>query len=354
MASLFQYLLCMVLLQLPLFISAQTYNNITLGSSISNLDEKPYWTSRSGDFAFGFHPHHKDFFLLAIWYAKIPVKTIVWTANDGKPVERGAKIQLTSNGVLSLTTSNGTEIWKAEAIDNSQVAYAAILDTGNFVLSTAESKFVWATFDNPTDTILPNQVLDLGNKLSSRLTKDDYTVGRFEFVLLGDGNLVFYTIARPTEKRNEPYWASGTVDSGTQLEFNQSGYIYLTLKSGGIRSLSSERPVSTEEYYQRATLDYDGVFRQYTYPKSSPTNGWPESWSTFWSLPQDICTSSFGEFGSGVCGFNSYCKLDKDQRPECLCPPGYSFIDPDNSFKGCKPNFVQQLQSAAVEEMTAG
>ncbi|PIA58554.1 hypothetical protein AQUCO_00500462v1 [Aquilegia coerulea] len=341
MASFFHHLFCFLLLQLPLFISAQTYNNITLGTSISNLQENPYWTSPSGDFAFGFYPH-QNLFLLATWYSKIPVRTIVWTANDGKPVERGAKIQLISNGVLSLTTSNGTEIWKAEAIDNSQVAYAAMLNTGNFVLFTAESRFVWATFDNPTDTIMPNQVLDLGKKLSSRLTKEDYTIGRFELVLQGDGNLEFYTIARPTDSRNDPYYGSNINDNGTQLVFNQSGYIYITLKSGGVHSLSSARPLSTEDYYQRATLDYDGVFRQYTYTKVSANGTWPESWSTSWSLPQDICTSNFGEFGSGVCGFNSYCRLAEDQRPVCLCLPGYSYLDPTNTFKGCIPNFTQQ------------
>ncbi|KAF5183559.1 G-type lectin S-receptor-like serine/threonine-protein kinase LECRK1 [Thalictrum thalictroides] len=312
MAHLFHHLFCFLLLQLPLFISAQTYSNITLGSSKSNLDENPYWTSPSGDFAFGFHPH-QDLFLLATWYAKIPVKTIVWTANQGKPVERGAKIELTTNGVLSLTTSNGTGIWKAEATANSQVAYAAMLNTGNFVLSTAESKVVWATFEHPTDTILPNQILDItkqaDNKFSSPVSDDDYTIGKFELELQSDGNLVFYSIARPTETRNEAYWQSNTVNNGSQLVFNQSGDIYLTLRSGGVRSLS-QRPASTEDY-QRATLDYDGVFRQYTYPKTSPRNGWPESWSTSWSLPE-ICRD-LGPFGNGVCGYNSICRRGNNE-----------------------------------------
>ncbi|PIA58553.1 hypothetical protein AQUCO_00500461v1, partial [Aquilegia coerulea] len=307
---------------LPLFISAQTYNNITLGTSISNLQENPYWTSPSGDFAFGFYPH-QNLFLLATWYSKIPVRTVVWTANDGKPVERGAKIELTSNGVLSLTTSNGTEIWKDEAIDNSQVAYAAILDTGNFVLSTAESEFVWATFENPTDTILPNQILDFSKqtdtKLSSRVTEDDYTIGKFELELQSDGNLVFYTIARPTQSRNEPYWA--------KVE-------------------ESVLCLQRDQFQQKSTIKEPLLI--------TTGNGWPESWSTSWSLPQDICASSFGGVGSGVCGFNSYCRRDVEQRPECLCPPGYIFIDPGNTFKGCKPNFTQQVCEADESRIVDG
>ncbi|KAF9626011.1 hypothetical protein IFM89_030676 [Coptis chinensis] len=97
--------------------------------------------SPSGEFAFGFHPQQGKF-LLAIWYAKIPMNTIVWIANQGTPVEGGAKIQLTSNGVLLVSTQNGTEIWKAQAPDNRQVTSAVILNTGNLVLSTPDSTVV--------------------------------------------------------------------------------------------------------------------------------------------------------------------------------------------------------------------
>ncbi|GMP95703.1 hypothetical protein CsSME_00044643 [Camellia sinensis var. sinensis] len=30
-----------------------------------------------------------------------------------------------------------------------------------------------------------------------------------------------------------------------------------------------------------------------------------------------------------------------DGTPSCQCPPGYSFMDPNNNFGGCKPNFPQ-------------
>ncbi|KAF9593943.1 hypothetical protein IFM89_026186 [Coptis chinensis] len=310
-----------ILLHLALLTSAQSpYKNITLGSSLSNLDDNPQWTSQSGEFAFGFHPQ------------------------QGKPVERGAKIQLTSNGVLLLSTQNGTEIWKPQLTDNSQVASAAILNTGNLVLTTTDSTVVWASFDNPTDTLLPTQTLEPGYKLSSRLTEKNYTLGRFGFSLQADNrNLVMYTIALPTEVRNGAYWDSNTVNTGQRLVFNQSGHIYLTLRNGSIINLSSEIPDSTRDYYQRATLDFDGVLRQYTYPRTSASNGrWPESWSSSWSLPENICAANFRGYGSGICGFNSYCRINQAQRPECECPPGYNYLDPQNTFAGCKQNFVSQ------------
>ncbi|KAL5711952.1 non-specific serine/threonine protein kinase [Ranunculus cassubicifolius] len=343
----FPRFLCLLLLQLPFFASAQPYSNVSLNSSLSTRDRNPYWTSPSGDFAFGFRPH-QGFFLLAIWFAKITVEneTIVWTANGGNPVESGSTVELTSKGVLTLKTPNGTEAWKAQTADSSQVAYAAMLNTGNFVLASTESTTVWASFNNPTDTILPTQNLQFGTQLRSRVTQDDYRArGKFLFSFQTDGNLVMYTLALPLDmalpvgSQNAAYWASNTVNNGSQLIFNQTGNIYLTLRSGGVYNLpsSSQIPDPTRSYYRRATLDYDGVFRQYTYPQTLPSNGrWPSSWSTSWSLPENICER-------GVCGVNSYCRLNINQRPQCECPPGYMFIDPNNTFRGCEQNFLPQI-----------
>ncbi|KAL5720178.1 non-specific serine/threonine protein kinase [Ranunculus cassubicifolius] len=345
MAYFFHHFVCLLLLELTLvFTSAQPNSNVTLGSSLSSLDQTPYWTSPSGEFSFGFHPH-QGLFLLAIWFSRISVEPIVWTANKGNPVERGSTVQLTNAGVLSLRTLNGTEVWKAQASDNSQVAYAAMLNTGNFVLASTEAASVWASFDNPTDTILPTQILGLGTSLRSRLREDDYTSGRFLFTLQSDGNLVMYSIALPTDGNNLAYWTSATVNNGSQLIFNQSGYIFLALKTGQVYNLPSfQLPDSTRNNYQRVTLDYDGVLRQYTYPRTVPSSGrWPGVWSTSASLPENMCATDLGEFGSGVCGFNSYCQLDENQRPKCGCPPGYMYIDPSNTFRGCKQSFLPQI-----------
>ncbi|KAF9626020.1 hypothetical protein IFM89_030685 [Coptis chinensis] len=86
-----------------------------------------------------------------------------------------------------------------------------------------------------------------------------------------DGKLVMYTIARLTEGRNGAYWVSDTVNKGQRLVFNQSGYIYQAQTNGTIINLSSEIQDSTRDYYQRATFDFDGVIRQYTYPRTSPS-----------------------------------------------------------------------------------
>ncbi|CAL9023381.1 unnamed protein product [Prunus brigantina] len=74
---------------LPFSIIAQTYNNISLGSSLTAKDNNNcVWCSPSGEFAFGFQKIGSDGgFILAIWFNKIPEKTIVWSANGNNLVQ---------------------------------------------------------------------------------------------------------------------------------------------------------------------------------------------------------------------------------------------------------------------------
>ncbi|XP_058070927.1 G-type lectin S-receptor-like serine/threonine-protein kinase LECRK3 [Magnolia sinica] len=344
----------LLLLFLPLSIvvvTAQTFRNVSLGSSLSTNDENPYWVSPSGEFSFGFYRlPNGDRFLLAIWFDKIPEKTVVWSANGDEPVQGGSKVELTTEGRLLLTDAQDEEIWRAES-NNGTVASAAVLDTGNFVLRRTDSVIVWESFDVPTDTILPSQILGLGSQLSSHLTAKNYSKGRFQLRVQSDGNLVFYPVNLPTQSRYDAYWASDTVDSGYQLVFNTSGYIYFTQRNGSMFNLSNNgKMVSTKDFYHRATLDFDGVFRQYIYPKNHSSSGsWAESWSVVWYEPPNLCTAIRSEVGSGACGFNSYCKPDDDQRPSCECPPGYSYLDPNNTFGGCKQDFAPQSCDSGVE-----
>ncbi|KAK1371207.1 Bulb-type lectin domain-containing protein [Heracleum sosnowskyi] len=84
---------------------AQGNGTISVGSSLTAADKAATsWYSPSGDFAFGFRKV-QDQFLLAIWYDKIPDKTIVWYVNDGTTVPAGSKVQLTADRGLVLSDS---------------------------------------------------------------------------------------------------------------------------------------------------------------------------------------------------------------------------------------------------------
>ncbi|GKU87795.1 hypothetical protein SLEP1_g2135 [Rubroshorea leprosula] len=245
-------------------------------------------------------------------------------------------------------------------------AYAAFLDTGNFVLVGKNLSYAWESFKNPADTLLPTQELPLGGMLSSRQTRSNYSRGRFQLRLLPDGNLVLNTISLPKANAYAAYYISGTFDehnsanSGYRVVFNESGYIYIVRRNGQIFNLTTGEIVPLQDYYYRATLDFDGIFREYAYPKPKRTGIIDQSWAIVWNIPPDICnavngnppTGDFNE-GLGSCGFNSYCKIDSNARPSCECLPGFNFSDPNNKFNGCIQDRIQEcnLGPSKVEDL---
>ncbi|CAK7339225.1 unnamed protein product [Dovyalis caffra] len=67
-------------------VTSQTSGNVSIGESLAAMDQNLPWLSPSNDFAFGFRQlsDNDDFFLLAMWYYKIPDRDIVWYANGDR------------------------------------------------------------------------------------------------------------------------------------------------------------------------------------------------------------------------------------------------------------------------------
>ena len=210
--------------------------------------------------------------MLAIWFNKIPERTIVWLANGQNLAPKGSKVELTIDGRFLLNDPNGKQIWSAN-FSGSRTSYAAMLDTDNFVLADQGSRYLWQSFDQPTDTILPGQVLDQPGRLVSRYLETNYSSGRFQFMLRKDTNIVLYTTHYPLDSPNFAYWSTQVFGSDFSLVFNQSGYVFLQANNGSIINTISSTASSTLDFYQhKAVLEYDGVFRHYVYPKSNSSN----------------------------------------------------------------------------------
>lgn len=213
-----------IMIMLPILGTAQSYRNVSLGTSIVADGTNSSWSSPSGEFAFGFHQVSPGGYLLAIWFDKITEKTIVWSANRDNLAPRGSRIQLVSDGRLELNGPGGQQIWSASP-GRPGMVYGAMLDSGNFVLAAnASSSVLWQSFEHPTDTLLPSQIMSQGVTLISSFSAANYSKGRFTFTLRTDGNLVLYTRNFPMDDSIGTYWASETVGSASQLVFNQSGY----------------------------------------------------------------------------------------------------------------------------------
>ncbi|KAM6578980.1 hypothetical protein CsatB_030817 [Cannabis sativa] len=319
---------------------------INIGATLKSGDKLfSSWLSSSGDFAFGFQQlpnNNKDLFLLAIWFNKLPEKTVVWYADTpNNPTPKGSKLELTTDRGLLLTDPQNQELWNSNPII-SQVNMALFNESGNFVLVNKNSEKIWESFSHPTDTLLPTQVLEKGDVVSSRASlSTNFSKGRFQLSLGKDGNFVLNSINLPSEFTNDNYYIRSTNNTGKQLVFSELGSLYVLSENNEIFMLSSGENGSSLDYYYRATLNFDGVFGVYSYPKN-PTKG--NSWSVVWSIPDNICVQSFVFGSSGACGYNRICRLNVDKRPVCECPRGFSLLDVNDEYRGCKPNFLQSCE----------
>ncbi|GFP80014.1 g-type lectin s-receptor-like serine/threonine-protein kinase rlk1 [Phtheirospermum japonicum] len=332
----------MLTIMLPISATAQSKRNVTLGSVLLVAGQPNLtWESPSGDFAFGFRQVSPGGYLLAIMFLKTSQKTIAWSANGDNVAGIGSKVQLSDDGSkLVLSDSNGQHIWAA-SLNGSGVAYGAMLDNGNFMLARNDSTVLWQSFDEPTDTLLPGQVLNQGGTLFSSLSETNHSRGRFKLIMQTDGNLVLYPVNYPPTDSPTAYWASNTYNAGGfRVNFTQTGYIYVAYENGTTLHYLFSKAVSDIRFYQRLTLDRDGLLRHYVFPKSA--NSTDGAWSVHGLLPSDICLRIGGREGGGVCGYNSVCTLGFDHRPICNCPEGYSLVDPADKMSGCNPDFRRQ------------
>ncbi|KAL9248405.1 hypothetical protein vseg_021730 [Gypsophila vaccaria] len=336
------------LLQSP-STSSQNSGQFSIGQTLLANSKHTSILSPLGDFAFGFLPlpNSTTLFLLSIWYAKIP-DTIVWYANEGNPVTQGSKLTITAFEGLVLSDPHGTPLWNTtdDLSGGGAVSYGYMNDTGNFALVSSSNGAVWQTFDHPTDTLLPTQVLEAGEEVDSRISDTNFTKGRFQLRLLDDGNLVLNTRDVATGFAYGAYYETGTnaatpESSGQKLVYSESGDMYILRNNGSkVDLIQSGKVRSSKDYYQRATLNFDGVLTWYYYPRNS-TGGTGVGWSETQYLPDNICmriASYGGDLDSGACGYNSICSIGNDQKPKCECPPHYS-VDPTDIAGSCVPDF---------------
>uniref|UniRef100_A0A2N9EQ58 non-specific serine/threonine protein kinase n=1 Tax=Fagus sylvatica TaxID=28930 RepID=A0A2N9EQ58_FAGSY len=309
---------CLLVLVITLLVPAiaQVYNNISVGSALFATDDNSTWTSPSGDFAFGFRRLEQDQFLLAIWFAKIPDETIL-------------QVDRSCGGPKTV------RILKYQA--------PAMLNTGNFVITSTNSSIIWNSFNEPTNTMLPTQVLDFRSNLFSSMSKESYKGGKFQLRFTVKQQNISYSYNLMLNQidvyTKNPYGAYYTSPDVSELILDKSGYLQVKNSQGSISNLSTQ--VLRIDSYYRATLDFDGIFRLYAYPKNFTGN---QSWSAIWYVPENICLDIFDTFGSGSCGYNNICSLGAYGKPECQCAPGFSLLDVNNKYSGCKQNDVSYMR----------
>ncbi|KAK3433483.1 hypothetical protein EUGRSUZ_D01374 [Eucalyptus grandis] len=145
-------------------------------------------------FEFGFlSPNKSSARYLGIWYKNIPLQ-VTWVANRNNPItDSSAELALSSQGSVSLRNGlmNYWSVIPAGAVDE---PFLRLLDNGNLVLSDASASdssgdYLWQSFDNITNTLLPEMKLGwnlrtgLKQNMTSWASEADPSSGQYTFSL---------------------------------------------------------------------------------------------------------------------------------------------------------------------------
>ncbi|XP_047978955.1 putative receptor protein kinase ZmPK1 [Salvia hispanica] len=322
------------------FTTAASKSRLILnrGDSITVGKESEFLTSPDATFTLGFYGLGTNACWLAIWFTSSADKTVVWTANRNRPVNRkgAAKVTLRRDGAMVLTDVDGTVVWQTNTT-SFDVAAAHLLNTGNLVLRSQKGDILWQSFDSPMNTLLPSQPFTKSTRLTSVSSQASFATGIFNLYFGSDNVLRLISDSPDT---STTYWPNPDRDIYTNGRTNYNSSRIAVLNDHG-RFLSSDLLQFNASdvgpgVKRRLTMDYDGNLRIYS------LNGSTGLWSVTWQALPQPCNVK------GVCGRNAIC-VYAPLLPKCTCPPGYVVEDETNWNTGCNPMFDPKLlQSKAV------
>ncbi|XP_065881190.1 G-type lectin S-receptor-like serine/threonine-protein kinase At1g34300 [Euphorbia lathyris] len=307
-----------VLLFSPLFVSflfSFSAAQILPGSSLSTSNLNQTWDSPNNTFSAGFIQLGSSYAAAVYYSGGVPV----WIAGGSLMlVDAGGSFHFSSNGTLQLLNASGSVIWDSNTSDLG-VTSAALDDSGNLVLRNGTGASVWSTFQNPTDTIVPNQNFTANQVLKS---------GLYSFRLLNSGNITL------TWNDSIIYWNEGLNSSvrsnltSPVLGLQPIGIMVIsdfTFTSPTIKAYSSDYAEGSD-ILRFLKLDMDGNLRIYSSALRSGTA------TMRWAAMADQC-QVYGYCGNmGICSYN-----ESNSNPICGCPSeNFEPVDVNDSRKGCK------------------
>jgi hypothetical protein len=244
-------------------------------------------------------------------------KTVVWVANRNTPLSNSSgTFKIGDHGNVVVVDQVGNISWSSNETKAGQHV-VQLLDSGNLVVKEMNEsdpgKYLWQSFDYPTDTLLPDMKLgwelDTGfdRHLTSWRSSADPSTGDYSFKLDFRGfPEIFLWNKQEVEYRSGPW--NGIRFSGVP-------------EMAPLNYLSFDFVMDQHEvYYSYSTTNASLISRLVV----NATNGylqrfaWIEScqeWNLYWYAPKDQC-DSYGECGPyGIC--------DTNASPVCRCMKGF-------------------------------
>ncbi|KAF2303582.1 hypothetical protein GH714_019654 [Hevea brasiliensis] len=192
---------------------------------------------------------------------------------------------------------------------------AQLQDSGNLVLLQRDTeRFLWQSFDYPTDTLLPNMKLGLNRRtgknwvLTSWKSKDDPGTGDIVYRIDPSGvpQLFLY-------KGSVRWWRGGpwTGERWSGVPEMTRNYIFNVSFVNNKDEVSIAYGLTNPSIVSRMMVNESGNVQRATW------NQRDHRWIGFWSAPKEQC-DNYGE-----CGANSNCDPYDSDSFICKCLPGF-------------------------------
>ncbi|KAJ9129418.1 hypothetical protein P3X46_033832 [Hevea brasiliensis] len=274
--------------------------------------------SKGERFALGFFsPGTSTRRYVGIWYNKVSEQTVVWVGNRDNPInDASGVLTINSQGNLVLYEKNQTiPLWSTNFSTSTSNSMAQLQDSGNLVLLQRDTeRFLWQSFDYPTDTLLPNMKLGLNRRtgknwvLTSWKSKDDPGTGDIVYRIDPSGvpQLFLY-------KGSVRWWRGGpwTGERWSGVPEMTRNYIFNVSFVNNKDEVSIAYGLTNPSIVSRMMVNESGNVQRATW------NQRDHRWIGFWSAPKEQC-DNYGE-----CGANSNCDPYDSDSFICKCLPGF-------------------------------
>ncbi|XP_026405166.1 G-type lectin S-receptor-like serine/threonine-protein kinase At1g11300 isoform X1 [Papaver somniferum] len=257
-----------------------------------------------------------------IWFNNIPGPTIIWVANQDKPLnDSSGVLKIADDGNLVVSDGRKNILWTSGLLSNASVVdtEAELMDTGNLVLrektsDNSSGRILWESFDYASNVLLPGMKVGenikpgLKGEITSWRDSSDPSTGIFSLEL--DPSKLPQIIIKNVSK-DKLHWRSGPWNNRVFIGVPRMYSVYV---DGFFLVRDGQQVYLTLGYgnktsFTRFVLEPDGMFVQRDWLENN------REWVDVWHSQETECDIY------GKCGpFGSCNALDS---PICSCLQGF-------------------------------
>ncbi|MCD9645418.1 hypothetical protein HAX54_034301 [Datura stramonium] len=247
---------------------------------------------------------------LGIWYADVPVDSIVWVANRDKPIsDKNGIFTIEENGNLVVKDGRGHLMWSTNVsatTTTTKNSTASLSDNGNLVIVNSNNRGLWQSFQHPTDTFLPEMKVYMDGVFRSWTSKTDPSPGRYSLGVNPRGSPQIVIWDGPDRRWRSGYW-DGLLFTG--VPDMKAAYLH------GFKLYIGE----TRPYFTYTAANASDLVRFHISPTGYELQQrWDKDkgkWSMIQSHPSDGCDLY------NLCG--NFAKCDVTNSQKCVCLDGF-------------------------------